>query len=69
MSKYGVIIHYSNGNSEPEDEIFETEEAAKDHGPCFLQARFGESCISNSALQLSIFIFCKKQRFLYMCLY
>ena len=32
MPKYRVILHYSDGTSEMEDEIFETEKAAEDHG-------------------------------------
>ena len=32
MSRYRVMMHYSDGTSEMEDEIFETEEAAADHG-------------------------------------
>ena len=32
MAKYRVMMHYSDGTSEMEDEIFETKEAAEDHG-------------------------------------
>ena len=32
MAKYRVMMHYSNGTSEMDDEIFETEEAAAEHG-------------------------------------
>lgn len=32
MAKYRVMMHYSDGTSEMEDEIFETREAAEEHG-------------------------------------
>lgn len=32
MAKYKVIIHYSDGTSEEEDEIFETRAEAESHG-------------------------------------
>ena len=32
MPKYRVMMHYSDGTSEMEDEVFETREAAADHG-------------------------------------
>lgn len=31
MSKYKVVIHYSNGADEEDDEVFDTEEAAEEH--------------------------------------
>lgn len=32
MAKYRVLMHYSDGSSEMEDEIFETETEAEFHG-------------------------------------
>lgn len=31
MAKYKIILHYSDGTSEEEDDIFESEQAAEDY--------------------------------------
>lgn len=32
MTKYKIVMHYSNGESEEDDDIFEDEESAEEYG-------------------------------------
>ena len=36
MSLFKVLLHYANGDSEEDDEVFTTEQEAEDHGSYLL---------------------------------
>lgn len=48
MSLFKVLLHYANGESEEDDEVFTTEQEAEDHGSYLL------ACCSEGAETLHL---------------